>query len=71
VRRIERWPSAIMTAADMNIKIDLVTRNRVIDGAVANLNEYYVFPETAKKMVEVLRARPITSKRSVTTSTCE
>jgi hypothetical protein len=46
-----------MTAEDMNLKIDAATRARVIDGAVANLNEFYVFPETAKKMEEALRAR--------------
>ena len=46
-----------MTAADMNMKIDAATRARVIDGAIANLNEFYVFPETAKKMEEALRAR--------------
>src|SRR5258708_24607563 len=28
-----------MTAADMNVKIDAATRARVIDGAIANLNE--------------------------------
>jgi hypothetical protein len=46
-----------MTAADMNLKIDPATRARVIDGAIASLNEYYVYPETAKKMDEALRAR--------------
>src|SRR5258706_3237855 len=46
-----------MTVADMTVKIDAATRARVIDGAIANLNEFYVFPETAKKMEEVLRAR--------------
>jgi retinol-binding protein 3 len=46
-----------MTAADMNLKIDAATRARVIDGAIANLNEFYIFPETAKKMEEALRAR--------------
>jgi hypothetical protein len=46
-----------MTAADMNLKIDAATRARVIDGAVAKLSEFYVFPETAKKMEEALRAR--------------
>jgi hypothetical protein len=44
-----------MTAADLNPKIDAATRARVIDGAIANLNEYYVFPETAKKMEEAVR----------------
>ena len=46
-----------MTAADMSLKIDAATRTRVIDGAVAKLNEYYVFPETAKKMAEAVQAR--------------
>ena len=46
-----------MTAADMNLKIDAATRARVVDGAVAKLNEYYVFPETAKKMSEAVQAR--------------
>ena len=46
-----------LTAADMNPKIDAATRARVIDGAISNLNEFYVFPETAKKMGEALRAR--------------
>src|SRR5258706_10828897 len=46
-----------MTVADMTVKIDAATRARVIDGALANLNEFYVFPETAKKMEEALRAR--------------
>jgi hypothetical protein len=46
-----------MTVADMNMKIDAGMRARVIDGAVANLSEFYIFPETAKKMEEALRAR--------------
>jgi hypothetical protein len=46
-----------MTAADMNMKIDAATRARVIDGAVAKLNEFYVFPETAQKMAEAVQAR--------------
>jgi len=45
-----------LTAADMFLKIDAATRTRVIDGAVTNLNEFYVYPETAKKMEEALRA---------------
>lgn len=43
--------------ADLNFKIDAATRARVIDGATAKLNEVYVFPETAKKMEEAVRAR--------------
>lgn len=44
-----------MTAADMTMKIDDATRARVIDGAIAKLNESYVFPEVAKKMELALR----------------
>ena len=46
-----------MSAADMKLKIDAATRSRVIDGAVEKLNEYYIFPETAKKMEEAVRTR--------------
>ncbi len=46
-----------LTAADMNRKIDAATRASVIDGAVAKLNEFYVFPETAKKMAEAVQTR--------------
>jgi peptidase S41-like protein len=46
-----------MTAADMSMKIDPATRARVIDGVVAGLTELYVYPATAKKMEEALRAR--------------
>ena len=46
-----------MTAADMSGKIDAATRARVIDGAVAKLNEFYVFPEVAKKMADAVQAR--------------
>jgi hypothetical protein len=45
-----------MTAADMYLKIDAAMRTRVIDSAVANLNEFYIYPETAKRMEEALRA---------------
>ena len=43
------------SAADF--KIDAAERGRVINAAVANLNEFYVFPETAKKLEEAVRAR--------------
>jgi hypothetical protein len=46
-----------MGPADMFLKIDAATRARVIDGAVTNLNEFYIYPETAKKMEEALRVR--------------
>jgi peptidase S41-like protein len=44
-----------VTAADFNI--DAAARQRAIDGAANLLNEFYVFPETAKKMEEAIRAR--------------
>jgi hypothetical protein len=37
--------------------IDTATRARVIDGAIAKLGEFYVFPEVAKKMAAAVRAR--------------
>jgi hypothetical protein len=43
--------------SDLSFKVDAATRARVIDGAIAQLNEFYVFPEKAKKMEEALRAR--------------
>jgi hypothetical protein len=45
------------SVSDLTFKIDAATRARVIDGAIAQLNESYVFPETAKKMEEAVRAR--------------
>ncbi|HYL77770.1 MAG TPA: S41 family peptidase [Bryobacteraceae bacterium] len=46
-----------MTAADLNMKIDAATRARVVDGAAASLNEFYVYPETARKMGEAVQAK--------------
>ena len=43
-------------ASDLSFKIDAATRAKVIDGAVTALNDTYVFPETAKKMEEAVRA---------------
>src|SRR5215471_3329639 len=45
-----------MSPADMSLKVDAAERERVIAGAVAQLNEFYIYPETAKKMEEALRA---------------
>jgi hypothetical protein len=44
-------------ASASSFKIDAAERSRVIDGAIAQLDEYYVFPEVAKKMADTLRAR--------------
>jgi len=41
----------------LTFKIDAAARTRVIDGAIAQLNEFYVLPETAKKMGDAVKAR--------------
>jgi retinol-binding protein 3 len=43
--------------SDLVFKIDAATRAKVIEGAIAQLDEFYVFPETARKMAEAVRAR--------------
>jgi hypothetical protein len=43
--------------SEITFKIDAAARTRVIDGAIKNLNEYYVFPDVAKKMEESARAK--------------
>lgn len=40
-----------------DVTLDKVTRNKVIDGAIAELNENYVFADVAKKMEAAVRAR--------------
>lgn len=37
-------------------EVDATERKRVIDGAVANLKEYYVYPDVAQKMADALLA---------------
>ena len=44
-----------MTAADMHLTVDAAERGRVIEGAVKMLNEYYVYPDIAKKMEDALK----------------
>jgi len=43
--------------SDLNLKIDAATRARVIDGAIAQLNEFYVFPDAAKKMGDFVKSK--------------
>jgi retinol-binding protein 3 len=43
--------------SDLNFKINAATRNRVINNTIASLNEFYVTPETAKKMEDAIQAR--------------
>jgi hypothetical protein len=45
------------SVSDLSFKIDAATRARVIDGAIAQLNESYVFPETAKKMGDLVKSK--------------
>lgn len=45
------------SVSDLSFKIDAAARARVIDGVIANLNQFYVFPDTAKKMEEAVRAK--------------
>jgi hypothetical protein len=44
-------------AAVIGFDVDAATRARVIDGAIAMLDEFYVFPEVAKKMGIAVRGR--------------
>jgi retinol-binding protein 3 len=44
-------------AAVIGFDIDAVTRKHVIDGAIAMLDEFYVFPDVAKKMGVAVRGR--------------
>jgi peptidase S41-like protein len=39
-----------------DVKLDAGSRQRVIDGVIANLGEFYVYPETAQKMEDAVRA---------------
>jgi hypothetical protein len=43
--------------SELTFKIDAATRASVIDGAIKNLNEFYVFPDIAKKMEDSVRAK--------------
>jgi retinol-binding protein 3 len=43
-------------AAVAGVALDAAERKRVIDGAIANLNKYYVDPEVARKMGDALIA---------------
>ncbi len=41
----------------LGFEVDAVTRERVIDDTLAKLDEFYVFPDTAKKMGAAVRER--------------
>ena len=40
-----------------DMTVDAATRSAVVEGAIKNLNDFYVFPETAKKMEQAIRER--------------
>jgi len=44
-------------AAVIGYDIDATTRTHVIDGAIEKIDEFYVFPDIAKKMAIAVRAR--------------
>jgi hypothetical protein len=48
--------SAMIRAADEDAKLDVAERQRVIAGVIANLKEYYVYPDVAQKMADALLA---------------
>jgi retinol-binding protein 3 len=45
------------SVSQLNYTLDAATRTEVIDGALADLNEYYVSPDVATQMAEAIRAR--------------
>ena len=45
------------SVSDLAFAVDGATRARVIDGAIAKLDESYVFPDVAKKMADDVRGR--------------
>jgi retinol-binding protein 3 len=46
------------SVSDLNhVMLDATTKARVIDGALARLNEFYVSPELARQMEEAIRVR--------------
>jgi hypothetical protein len=44
----------VTAAAVRNANLDAAERQRVIDGAAANLKEHYIYPDIAQKMAEAL-----------------
>lgn len=46
-----------LSISDLNVTLDAAMKARVIDGALAKLNEFYVSPELAKQMENAIRMR--------------
>jgi hypothetical protein len=55
--RVTRWMLRAVPPGStiMGFTIDAATRKRVIDSALARLNDLYVFPEIAKRMTQAVR----------------
>lgn len=51
-----------------DVPLDAATRTLVIEGALKNLNDAYVFPETAKKMEQAIRERMARKEYDTVTS---
>jgi hypothetical protein len=51
-----RQPQGAISQMRADAKLDAAERHRVVDGAVANLKQYYVYPDVAQKMADSLRA---------------
>ncbi len=52
----QQTASAMVRAADEGMKLDAAERQRVIDAAIANLKQHYVYRDAAQKMADALLA---------------
>jgi hypothetical protein len=48
--------SAMIRTVSEDVKLDAAQRQRVIDGAIANLTKYYIYPDVAQMMADALLA---------------
>jgi hypothetical protein len=54
--KAEDESSATHRPVEKDVNLDAAERRRVVDGAVANLKEHYVYPDVAQKMADALVA---------------
>jgi hypothetical protein len=52
--KTEDESSATHRPVDKGANLDVAERRRVVDGAIANLKEHYVYPDVAQKMADAL-----------------
>jgi len=55
--QIRLLPPGFSVSDLTNVTLDAATKARVIDGALAKLNEFYISPELATQMQDAIRAR--------------